>query len=87
MKKIPKFKSLDEAAAFWDSHDFEDYVGDTKPVKITVRIPPRQKFLTIPVDLKVYERLEALAAKRGMRVEKLAAAWLQEKALAHSDRC
>ncbi len=81
MKKIPKFKTLDEAAAFWDIHDFEDFVGDTERVKIAVRISPGQKYLAIPVDLKVYKRLEALAAKRGVRVEKLAAAWLREKAL------
>jgi hypothetical protein len=32
MAKIPKFKTLEEAAEFWDTHDFEDYVDDTEPV-------------------------------------------------------
>jgi hypothetical protein len=46
MAKIPKFKTLEEAAEFWDTHDFEDYVDDTEPVTITVRIPRRKRCLT-----------------------------------------
>ena len=84
MAKIPNFKSLDEAADFWDTHDFEDYVDDTEPVEITVRIPRRRKTLTIPLDLRVYERIEAMAAKRRVPVEKLVTAWLKEKAMASS---
>lgn len=49
MAKIPKFRSLDEATEFWDTHDFEDYVSDTAPVAITVRIPRRQITLTVPL--------------------------------------
>ena len=26
MAKIPHFKSLDDAAEFWETHDFEDFV-------------------------------------------------------------
>lgn len=84
MAKIPKFQSLDDAAEFWDTHDFEDYAADTEPVSITVRIPRRQKTLTVPLDLKVYQRIEALAAKRGVRMERLVSAWLKEKALSES---
>jgi len=62
--KVPKFKTLEEAADFWESHDFEDYVEDTEPVAMTVRIRRQKKVLTVPIELKVYERLEALAARR-----------------------
>ena len=86
MARIPKFKSLDEASRFWDSHDFEDYVEDTEPVSVTVRIPRRKKILTVPLDLKVYERIEAVAAKRGLPVEKLVVAWIKEKAKAGSSQ-
>lgn len=79
MAKIPKFKTLEEAAEFWDTHDFEDYVDDTEPVTVTVKIPRRKKTLTIPIERKVYERIEALAAKRGMSPEKMVSAWLKEK--------
>jgi len=84
MAKLPKFKSLDEAAEFWDTHDFEDYVDETEPVAFAVRIPRRKTTLQIPLDLRVYERIEALAAKRRVPVEKLVATWLKEKATAGS---
>lgn len=84
MARIPKFKSLDEAAEFWDTHDFEDHVDETEPVAIHVRIPRRKKLLAVPLELKVYQHLEALAAEQGVAVEKLVAAWLKEKAMAKS---
>jgi len=84
--KVPKFKTLEEAADFWESHDFEDYVEDTEPVAMTVRIRRQKKVLTVPIELKVYERLEALAARRRIRVEALVSRWLREKTLAGSGR-
>ena len=84
MAKLPKFESLDEAAEFWDTHDFEDYVDDTEPMAIHMRIPRRKKILAVPLELKVYQQLEGLAAERGVAVEKLVAAWLKEKAMAKS---
>ena len=80
MAKIPEFKTLDEAAAFWDTHDFEDYVDDTEVVTFEVHIPRWRKSLTIPVEPQVYEQIEALAARRGIRVESLVSSWLKEKA-------
>ena len=51
---------------------------------MTVRIPRRRKVLAIPVDLPLYERIEALAARRRVRVETLVARWLREKVLAET---
>ncbi|MCI0398809.1 MAG: hypothetical protein L0332_26910 [Chloroflexi bacterium] len=28
MKKLPQFKTLDELVAFWDKHDFADYMDE-----------------------------------------------------------
>lgn len=79
MAKIPKFKSLDEAAAFWDSHDFEDYVDDTKPVKVSVRLSRAKRILTVPLELRVFEKLETLAEKRGVVKEKMVSRWIKER--------
>lgn len=35
-KKIPDFKSLEEAADYWDTHSFAEYITDTEPVEIEV---------------------------------------------------
>lgn len=32
--KLPDFQSRQEMAEFWDTHDFTDYTGEFKPVKI-----------------------------------------------------
>jgi hypothetical protein len=80
MAKIPKFKGLEEAATFWDAHDFEDYRDDTEVVTITVAIPRRKNVMTIPVDLKLYHQMEALAAKRRVPVEKMVSDWLKDRA-------
>jgi CopG antitoxin of type II toxin-antitoxin system len=36
--KIPKFKSKDEEAKFWDTHSFADYWDEFKPVDIIVKL-------------------------------------------------
>ena len=80
MAKIPEFKTLDEAAVFWDTHDFEDYVEDTGVVAFEIHIPRRRRPLVIQLEPQVYERIEDLAARQGILVEKLISSWLKEKA-------
>ncbi len=80
MANIPRFKTLEEAAKFWDTHDFEDYVEDTEPVTVKVKIARRTKTLTVPLDWVVFRRIEALAAKRGVRTETIVSSWLKERA-------
>jgi len=41
-KRIPHFETDEEAAEFWDTHSFADYIDDTEPaddVVFTVRRP------------------------------------------------
>lgn len=46
------FATLDEAAAFWDSHDFADYWNDTQEVEFEVRIPRRRHTLLATSETK-----------------------------------
>ncbi len=80
MAEIPCFKNLDEAAKFWDTHDFEDYVEHTEPVTVTVKIARRTKTLTVSLDRVDFRRIEELAAKRGVRAEAIVSSWLRERA-------
>lgn len=34
--KIPDFKSLEEAADYWDTHSFADYIEVTESIEIEV---------------------------------------------------
>jgi hypothetical protein len=40
---IPDFKSIEEEAGFWDTHDFTDYLDEFKPVKVRVSEQFREK--------------------------------------------
>ena len=48
---IPKFKSREEEAAFWDTHSFADFEAETTPVEVQTAKPlgrtgPRAKSLS-----------------------------------------
>jgi hypothetical protein len=34
--RIPDFQSREEEAAFWDTHDFTEFLDETRPVKLRV---------------------------------------------------
>ena len=78
MAKIPKFKTLEAIAEFWETHDFEDYVDDTEPLAIQVRIPSRKKVLTVNLPVGVYQGIESLASQKGLKIQDMVAGWLKE---------
>ncbi len=75
--KIPDFKSLDEAADYWDTHSFADYFEDTGPVEIEVRLARRKILLEIDRDLS--EKLKKIARKKKQSYDKLINSWVREK--------
>jgi len=38
--KIPAFQSIEEEAAFWDTHDVTDFIEDTTPIEVTTESNP-----------------------------------------------
>ncbi len=76
---IPKhFKSIEEAAEFWDSHDLTDYWDLTREAHFEVDIQ-RRVFLTA-LEPALAKRLTAVAHKQGISTETLINVWLTEKA-------
>jgi len=76
---IPKhFKSVEEAAEFWDSHDLADYWNLTREAHFEVDIQ-RRVFLTA-LEPTLAKKLTALAHKQGVSTETLINVWLTEKA-------
>ncbi len=76
-KKIPDFKSLEEAADYWDTHSFADYIQTTEPVEIEVCLGRRRIFLEINSDLS--EKLIEIARKKKKSYGKLIGSWIREK--------
>ncbi len=68
-KKIPDFKTLEEAADYWDNHSFAEYIEDTEPVEIEVNLAKRRIMLEIDSDLS--EKLKKIAQKKKKSYDKL----------------
>lgn len=75
---IPQhFKSLEEAAEFWENHDLADYWDLTREVDFDVDIQRRVFLTALEPDLA--KKLVACAHKRGVSTETLINVWLTEK--------
>ena len=46
---IPAFADIEEEAAFWDTHDFTDFLAESTPVAITIG-PDLAERLTVRLD-------------------------------------
>jgi hypothetical protein len=75
--KIPDFRSLEEAADYWDTHSFADHLEDTEPVEIEVCLEQRRILLKIDHDLS--EKLKKIAQKKRQSYDKLINSWVREK--------
>jgi predicted DNA binding CopG/RHH family protein len=77
MKKIPKFKSEEEAARFWEAHSFEGYQEDTKEAEIGfVKKPKKTVALRLdPADIK---SVETIAKRKGLSYTSLLRMWIKE---------
>lgn len=77
-EKIPEdFKTYEEAADFWDTHDSTDYLDQLEEIEMDVDI--QKKHYLIEVDMKIAEILQESARKKGMSVTSLANKLLQKQ--------
>lgn len=83
MAKIPKFKTLDEAAKFWDTRSFPDYIEDTIPVEFDVELKTRKKTFKLTLEEDLVRKIEEVATRKGTSLDQLIRAWLKEH-LAHA---
>jgi len=79
MGKIPKFKSDQEAAQFWDTHSLIEFEDDLELVKEKVFVKPEKQVMTIRVDKKLANALKIIAGEKGINYSTLARMWLIER--------
>lgn len=78
--RIPKFKSLEEEAKFWDTHSITDFEDETEDVEIVWEAEkPRDETLVLRVQKNLKEKLKKEARKKGLNASTLARMWLMEK--------
>jgi predicted DNA binding CopG/RHH family protein len=74
---IPEFKSRQEEAEFWDTHDLADYWDEVKPVKVRFA-RNLSEGITIRFDPETLAKLREQARKKGMGPTTLARMWILE---------
>lgn len=86
-KKIPEFRSEEEEALFWDSHDSTDYLDDLEPVEIEVTPELKEKIsskreLKKPITLRLepnqIDAVKKIASKKGLPYQTLIRMWIVE---------
>lgn len=77
-KRIPEFASVEEEAAFWDTHSTADYEAEFTPVR--VRFAKRlSSGVTIRLDPDTLEQLRSLAQEKGIGPTTLIRMWVLER--------
>lgn len=77
MRKIPKFKTKEEAAKYWETHSFQDYHKDTKDAEIVFVKKPK-KTVAIRLDPDDIKSVEKIAERKGLSYTSLLRMWIKE---------
>jgi len=79
MVKIPRFKSDQYVAPFWDTHSLTEFEDDLEPVKERVFVKPEKQVMTIRADKGLVNAIKAIAKEKGINYSTLARMWLIER--------
>ncbi len=78
--RIPEFKTIEEEAAFWDTHSFTDFEDELEDVDIVFDLKePRDETLVVRVQKGIKEQLSRVAQRKGLNASTLARMWILEK--------
>ena len=71
--RIPTFKTIEEEAAFWDTHSSEEFADELTPVENVKFVKAHsKKALTVRFDEDVFEELTQEAKEKGIGPSTLA---------------
>lgn len=78
---IPDFKSIQEEADFWDTHDTEDYQWEPAPeLKFSKNLKSiYQKVVPIRLDEQTKKAIEKVARQKGIGVSTTARMLIRER--------
>ena len=79
-RAFPSFRSIQEAAEFWDTHSTTEFEDEWQPVDVEV-VQPLGRTWLVSIDLEEFsfERLRAAAKASGVDADDLAKRWLLER--------
>ena len=71
LEKIPEeFKTYEEAADFWDTHDSTDYLDNLEEIEVDIDV--QKKHYLLEVDMQIAEKIQESARKKGISASSLA---------------
>ena len=76
--RIPRFKSREEEAEFWDTHDTTEFEDEFVEVKLQVA-RPLGHILAVRLDAQTIDRLAKAGRRKGIGPSTLARMWLLER--------
>lgn len=76
--RIPAFHTVQEEAAFWDTHELTDFLEDLQPVEVTVGTDLAER-ITVRLEPADRAELARQARKMGVGPSTLARIWLKER--------
>jgi predicted DNA binding CopG/RHH family protein len=78
--RIPDFKSREEEAQWWDTHDLADYWDEFRPVKVRFakKLSNLSETLNIRLDPEDVVKLGQEAHKKGIGPTTLVRMWVRE---------
>jgi hypothetical protein len=76
-KPIPSFTSVEEEAAFWDTHSFADYWGEWTPSKFKFS-KHLSDTLNVRFEPEDVAKIRAEAQKKGIGPTTLVRMWVRE---------
>ena len=81
LKTVPNFKSIEEEANFWDTHDTEDYQWESAPeVKFSKNLKSiYQKVVPIRLDESTKKAIEKVAKEKGIGISTTARMLIRER--------
>jgi hypothetical protein len=76
--RIPAFNTIEEEAAFWDTHDTTEFPDEFEPVELTVGSDLAEK-LTLRLDKTDRAALARRARQLGIGPSTLARMWIKKQ--------
>jgi predicted DNA binding CopG/RHH family protein len=80
LKKIPIFKSDEEEAEFWDTHDTTDYIDWSKAERVVfTNLKPTTQSISLRLPVSLLSDLKVLANKNDVPYQSLMKVYLSER--------
>ena len=77
--KIPEFKTIEEMATFWDSHDITDFEDQLIEVKEPIFEKMESRIISLMLGSDQYDKLKKIADQKKLNTISLVNEWVTKQ--------